>query len=386
MSPEQARGKSLDKRTDIWSFGCVLYESLTARRAFDGDTVADILGAIVKTEPDWQLLPDATPRKVRDLLGRCLEKDVRRRLRDMGEAWVALENASTEEPTGVTVERRPKTAAVMTLVAVIATGLALFSLYLLTRSSTPPPRPVTITEISLPPGTELAGTRSSSVAISPDGRLVAYVAWRGETTELYLRALDQIDARLVDKGRGARMPFFSPNGEWLGFHSLPEEKLMKVSVSGGAAVTIAGMGEARGASWGSDESIVVNSRLLGGLSRVSANGGELEVLNSPDRERFEKSFRFPELLPGGEAVLFTMAPADVESLDDAPIAVVSLETGEHRVVLEGGANARYSSSGHLVCPRRRSSSRPLRSRRASRDGNPRARARRCVDVPLRRAS
>ena len=139
MSPEQARGKSLDKRTDIWAFGCVFYEALTARKAFHGDTVADILGAIVKTEPDWESVPDETPRKVRVLLGRCLEKDVRRRLRDMGEAWVALENASAEEPAGVTVERRPKTAAVMTLIAAIATGLALFSplsAHSLTRTAT----------------------------------------------------------------------------------------------------------------------------------------------------------------------------------------------------------------------------------------------------------
>lgn len=241
----------------------------------------------------------------------------------------------------------------MTLVAAIATGLALLGLYLLTRSSATPPRPVTITEISPPPGTELA---RGDVAISPDGRLVAYRAQRGETTELYLRALDQVDAQPVDKGRGAIMPFFSPDGKWLGFYSLPEGlfngKLMKVSVSGGAAVEIGEMDERpRGASWGPDETIVLNAGFGRGLSRVSAQGGEAALLASPDPERFEKEYRFPEILPGGEAVLFTVRPSDMESMDDAPIAALSLETGEHRVVLEGGTYARYSSSGHLVYAR-----------------------------------
>ena len=324
---------------------------MTARRAFDGETVADILGAIVKTEPDWESIPDATPRKVRELLVRCLQKDVRRRLRDMGEAWVALDEASAEEPPERIVGRRPKTLAVMTLVVVMATGLALFSLFRLTRSSAPPSRPMTITEISLPPGTELRRGGSSAVAISPDGRHVAYVAKRGETRELYLRALDQMEARTVDKGEEAGMPFFSPDGEWLGFYSGAERQLMKVSVSGGAAVTITEMRGPRGASWGPDGNIVVNPFQRGGLSRVSANGGEVEVLTSPDRERLEKGHRFPELLPGGEAVLFMIAPANIESYDDARIAVLSLETGEYEVVLEGGENPRYSASGHLVYAR-----------------------------------
>ena len=296
MSPEQVRGKSLDKRTDIWSFGCVLFEALTACKAFDGDTVADILGAIVKTEPDWESIPDVTPRKVRELLGRCLKKDVRRRLRDMGEAWVALDEASAEEPTEVAVERRPKTLAVMTLVAVMASGLALVNLFRLTRSSAPPSRPVTITEISLPPGTELRRGGSSAVAISPDGQHVAYCVKRGETRELYLRALDQMEAKTVDKGEVAGMPFFSPDGEWLGFWSNPERKLMKVSVSGGAAVTITempGSGGPRGASWGPDGNIVVNPFNNVGLSRVSANGGELEVLTSPTVSASRKDTAFP---------------------------------------------------------------------------------------------
>jgi len=230
--------------------------------------------------------------------------------------WVALDEASAKEPPEVTVERRPKALAVMTLVAVIATGLALFNLFRLTRSSAPRSRPVTITEISLPSDTELALFRASAVAISPDSRHVAYVAQRGETSELYLRALDEMEAKLVDKGEGAVMPFFSPGGEWLGFLSggeLMKRELMKVSVSGGAAVPIAVAGtNGRGASWAPDGNIVFAGSAAG-LLRVSANGGEVEVVRSHDRERREKHSRFPQVLPGGRAVLFTLATADTES-------------------------------------------------------------------------
>lgn len=349
MSPEQARGKAVDRRTDIWALGCVLFEALTARRTFEGESVADVLGAIVKTEPRWELLPADTPPKVRELLGRCLQKDPRRRLRDIGDAWVAIEEALSEPAGPVTVPggRRERTAPVLvaTLVALLATAVAVWSL-LRTES-----KPVTRSVIPFAPGEELGVTDYvASIAVSPDGGHVVYVAREaGSNGRLYLRALDQLDGMPIDGTEGAAAPFFSADGQWVGFHR--DGRMMKVSVTGGAPVTIGQTGSFRGASWGPDDEIVFSRTDSNSLSRIPAAGGEPEVLRVPDHGRREKTFSFPEVLPGRKAVLFTLATGDIESYYDASVAVLSLKTGEVRVVLEGGTQARYSPTGHLVYAR-----------------------------------
>ena len=364
MSPEQARGQEVDKRSDIWAFGCVLYEALCGRKPFDGDTVADVLGAIVKTEPDWDRLPDSTPLKIRELLHRCLRKDSRHRLRDIGDAWVDLEEAAAADDVAATLPRLQsgtpqltRTAVVAIIIAVTAAGIALWAL---TRPRARDARTVTRSVIPLAPDQALDLTGTASLAISPDGGLVAYVARSGSARELYLRAIDQLEGHPVDGARGARMPFFSPDGQWIGFHA--NAKLLKASIRGGAPVTIVEIGNNyTGASWGADGRIVYAAQNAIGLWRVSADGGAAEVLTLPDRERREHKHRFPEILPGGKAVLFTLVSADITSMDDASIAVVSLETGEYHVVSEGGTDARFSSSGHLVCARAGSPGRPVRS-------------------------
>ncbi len=339
MSPEQARGKAVDKRTDIWAFGCCLFEALTGKVAFLGETVSDTLVRILDKEPEWNALPESAPEL---LIQRCLRKDPHRRLQAIGDARVEL-----EEDTGVRGHgeaAQPRTSRLAVLIAIVATGIAVWSV--LSRSpgaSMPNVRAA----IPLPAGAELAIWRTTTVAISPDGELIALVASRDNTRQLFLRSLDVMDAQLIDGTEGATMPFFSPDSRWLGF--LVGDNLMKVAVTGGALVAIAETGgNVRGASWGDDDWIVFAPSGSVGLARVSAEGGVIEILTTPARDRREKSHRFPEVLPGADAVLFTLATGDIETFDDGSIAVHSLETGDYRVLLEGGTNPRYSATGHLV--------------------------------------
>jgi len=204
-----------------------------------------------------------------------------------------------------------------------------------------PVRPVTRAVIPLPPGYE-RNTFRTSLALSPDGRLVAYVGRSDQATGLFLRALDELDAKPIANTEGASLPFFSPDGQWVGFELGNE--LMKVSVSGGAPVTIADTQVHSGASWGPDGRIVYTAREIGGLTQILAEG-EPEILTVSDRGRREKTHRWAEVLPGGKAVLFTLCTGDILSFDDASIAVLSLETGEYRVLIEGGMHARYSATG-----------------------------------------
>ena len=341
MSPEQARGKAVDKRTDIWAFGCCLYEALTGKVAFLGETVSDTIVKILDKEPDWNALPASAPRA---LIQKCLRKDPHRRLQAIGDARIEL-----EEGTGELLPRDRKdaglqrTSRLAVLVAIVAVAVAVWSV-LGRRSgeSTPNVRAA----IPLPAGAELAIERTTASAISPDGERVAFVALRDNTTQLYLRRLDEMDAQLVEGTEGASMPFFSPDGRWLGF--LMRDGLMKVPITGGALTTVADVGRVRGASWGDDDRIVFAPLNNVGLARVSAKGGDIEVLTTPAQDRREKTHRLPDVLPGAGGVLFTLGTGDIETFDDASIALLSLETGEYRVLLEGGTNPRYSTTGHLV--------------------------------------
>jgi len=319
MSPEQADGKKVDKRTDIWAFGCLLYELLTGRQAFPGESVTEILAAVLKTDPDWRAMPAAVPPTVHSLLRRCLQKDVNRRLRDVADGRIEIEEALNAAALTGPSRTAPAPSPAVSV-----------------------PQPIARLVVALPPNERLSGLNLPAVALSPDGMHVAYVASRRDSPQLYLRAMDSLEAKPIPFTEGASGPFFSPDGQWIGFFA--SGRLKKVSRSGGPAITLCDAPEPRGASWGPNDRIVFARITLSALSEVSAAGGAPRILTSLKEE---SSHRWPEILPGGKALLFTAATT-VSNWDAAQIVVQSLETGERRVVVQGGICARYSPTGHIV--------------------------------------
>jgi serine/threonine protein kinase/Tol biopolymer transport system component len=351
MSPEQARGKACDKRTDIWAFGCVLYELLTGKQVFHGESTTEILASVLREEPDWRTLPASTPVKIRDLLGRCLQKDLRRRLHDAADARIEIEEAlaapvtselTTAAPTkgNRALGRRGVILSVSALLLVaVATGVAIWNL-----KPSPSPQPVTRTVINLPPGQQLAGLENGpAVALSADGTHLAYIATQGGTQQLYIRAMDSFDAKPIPGAEGAVNPFFSPDGQWVGF--FVGGKLKKVSVSGGAALTLGVAAQPHGASWGSQGIIAFGHTNGSALQQVPDAGGTPQPLTR--LEKGEVGHRWPEFLPGGKAVLYA-AGTGVTSWNDAKVVIESLGTAEPRILLPVGTQPHYAPSGHLV--------------------------------------
>ena len=348
MSPEQARGKPVDKRADIFAFGCVLYELLTGKKAFEGETITETLGAIIHKEPDWEGLPSNSPSLVRFLLNRCLQKDVSRRLQHIDGARILIEEALTGETTasamGLTAAPAPGWKRVMTValvvVAVITTGISIWSLMkpaspLLTAGS------IAEFSITLPLGTHLTNSNGRELAISADGRHTVYRSVNEGRAQLYLRSLDDQEAKAIPGTEGAGpSPSFSPDGESVAFTI--GGKLKKVGVTGGAPVTIGDAQADRAGSWGSEDIIVFGSVAGpgGGLYRISASGGEPKPIMIPDPDKGLFVFVDPQILPGGEAVLY--------GENSNKSWVVSMETGERKMVLEGARSPRYASTGHLV--------------------------------------
>ena len=351
MSPEQARAKPVDRRADIWAFGCVLYEMLTGKMAFRGESVTDTLAAVIKAEPDWSQLPAATPMRVRVLLRRCLQKDPKQRLRDIGDARISLEEVLSGASEGVsslgaggpTLRRVLPWAAALFVAGVVLAGA---TVWILKPSPAPPPRPVTRAVITLPPGQRLAGLTGPALALSPDGSHLAYVATTiqpGGTQQIYLRAMESLESRPIPGTEGAATPFFSPDGQWLGFFA--DGKLKKVSVGGGSAVTVADGTYPGGASWSSQGIIAFSPAVTSALRQVSDAGGTPHALNRFGRG--DISHRWPEFLPGGTAVLFA-AGVTGSNWSNAQVVVQSVLTGERRNLIQRATNPRYAPSGHLV--------------------------------------
>ena len=336
MSPEQARGRAVDKRSDIWSFGVLLHEMLTGRRLFDGETVSDVLAGVLKSEVDWSGLPAATPPGVRRLLGRCLERDPKRRLRDIGEARLLLESAATaagaEAPARDGRLRRGLPPVLVGIVALVAAALGAVAAWTLLSARAKPPHVVRLVH-PLPAGHHITGL-GDGLALSPDGTRIVYAS----DQRLYLRALDSLDPVAIPGTEEATQPFFSPDGEWLGFSA--GGSLKKVSLRGGGAVTIAPV--AGDASWARDGTILVDVSYRGVL-RVPAAGGDPVTLVAPESGYF---FGRPQVLPDGRSFLYTRGRAgggDTETL------VRSLDRDDAVSVLRGAA-ARYAP-GHLVFAR-----------------------------------
>jgi Tol biopolymer transport system component len=324
MAPEQARGKSTDRRSDIWAFGAVLYEMLTGTRAFPGDDLTDTLAAVVRGEPDWKLLPPDLPPALGVCLRRCLQKDPKQRIPDMATMRLALEGAfeTAAAPPARTVpahqSRQPLVWASATIAAV---SLAVAALALWTRPA-PMQRTSARLTIPLPAGAEL----TSYPAVTPDGRTVAYVAKQGaEDSQLYLRDLDSFDARAVAGASGARQPFFSPDGKWVAFFA--QGLLQKAEVSGGAPIRLAEAAYPFGGTWTEDNKIIYTVSLSSGLLQIPAGGGTPTSISKPDGAANGYAHVFPQTLPGGRSVLFTIWGQNKGT------AVLSLETGKWQPVL-----------------------------------------------------
>jgi eukaryotic-like serine/threonine-protein kinase len=348
MSPEQARGKAVDKRADIWALGCVLYEMLTGQRAFGGEDVTVTLARVVEREPDFDALSPSVPARVRQALRVCLRKDSKQRLRDIGDVRLALEGAfETAVPQAAPPVRVPQwrrvvlTSAAALLVGAVVAGTLV---WLATR-----PVPLRVSRLLLAPSRTAALTINGSdldLAITPDGSRIVYVGDNG--TQLFVRALDALEPVAIFTG-APRGPFVSPDGQWIGFVD-GTTSLKKVAMTGGAAVTLAPLDAPgpRGATWAPDGTVIfATSNTATGLQRVSAAGGTPEVLTRPDRAQGEADHLWPELLPGGRAVLFTTT-APTGGVDAAQVAVLDLQTGTRTVLVRGGSHAHYVPSGHLV--------------------------------------
>ena len=360
MSPEQARGQEVDRRSDIWAFGCVLFEMLAGKRAFEGATFSDTVAAVLDRQPDWRVLPRETPPAALRMLGRCLQKEKDRRLRDIGDARLELEEVlaaptptvgEENEAAAMGPRRRLPWGAPLgsrllwLVVGAVAAGAGLWALGPARPSAQ---RPVVQLAISLPPPETVAVGYASPVAFSPDGTQLAYVAVRGSHSQIYLRTLDRLEAKAIPGTEDGAVPFFSPDGRWLGFFAEKESRLKKVPLQGGAPLVVCDVAQARGASWAPDGTIVFARDGASGLGRVSDEGGAPEVLTTLDTSQREGSHRLPEVLPGGEAVVFTVKFDDTASFDDGHIEAVSLKTRERSVLIAGGTNARYATSGHLI--------------------------------------
>ena len=344
MSPEQARGKTVDKRTDIWAFGCVLYEMLTAQRVFGGEDVTVTLARVVERDPDWTQLPGTLSPTLRTYLRRCLEKNPKQRVRDIGDVSLALEGAfetaakatpdAVAFPPSLALWRRALPFTATAVVVGIVAGLGVWTL----RPTGPRPL-IRFTHV-LPEGRALFRSGRQVVASSPGGEHFVYTASDG----LYLRPMDTLEDRLLVATGAPIRPFVSPDGRSVGYFDLAAVQMKRVGVTGGAAGVIADAGVPYGASWGPDGTILYGQP--DGIWQVSENGGEPErvIATEPGEQAFG-----PQRLPGGDWVLFTLTrTAGASRWDEADIIAESLTSGERRVIRSGGSDARYVPTGHLV--------------------------------------
>ena len=359
MSPEQARGKRVDTRADIWAFGCVLYEMVTGRRAFEGEGVSETLARVIEREPDWARLPATLSPSLRTYLRRCLQKDPRQRVQAIGDVRLALEGAfetAVPNTAAAAVGAQWRRLTIVGVAATLASGAIIGTLVWVAMRQAPP----RVTRLEVTPSGPAAlsiNWNARDLAITPDGSRLIYVGNR--STQLFVRALDATAPVAVFTGQPSG-PFVSPDGQWIGFAD-GLGVLKKVSVTGGPAVTLATLDTAgpSGATWGPDDTIIVATNSVAtGLQQVAAAGGPLTVLTRPDREQGEADHLWPEMLPGGRAVLFTIT-ALTGGLDAAQVAVLDLQTGERQVLVRGVSHAHYvldkpkwsspqNQGGHLV--------------------------------------
>jgi serine/threonine protein kinase len=334
MSPEQAKGRPADKRSDIWAFGCVLYEMLTGKRAFEHDDVSETLASILRSEPDWSAVPVDTPPSIQRLLRRSLQKDVRSRLPHIGVARMEIDEATGFKPDAVTTTSRPRSGERIMWMSGLAL-LALFAIGASIRALRPSiAEPETRLDIVTPPTTD-----SVSFAISPDGRKVTYVGTLNGQSQLWLRELQSASARLLPRTEDASLPFWSPDSQSIAFFA--RGQLMRIDLQGDAVRRIAAAALGRGGAWHADGTILFASNALSGLMRTRSEGGDSKpftMLKSP-----EVSHSFPSFLEGGRSFVYFVAGADVSGT-----YIASLDNPAGRRLVESDAAATYDGAGHLL--------------------------------------
>jgi Tol biopolymer transport system component len=366
MSPEQARGKTVDKRTDVWSFGCVLFEMLAGKRAFEGETVSDTLAAVLMKDPDWAALPAGAPEKVKEILRKCLRRDARARLHDIADARLDLEELSAPAASGTFSFEEKQTVPGPTVASAertnrergsrksfylswaIAAAFAAATGVLALRARAPA-APEGITRFTVPPpeGSRLILDDTPNIALSADGRklVMQTLDQKSGTPHLVLRSLDELQGTTLAGSDGASDPFFSPDGAWIGFFA--DGKLKKLLLAGGTPVTLADAPSPRGGCWALDDTIVYSPSYAAGLMRAPAGGGAPTEIAKPDPKKNERTYRWPDPLPNGAGILFTIGwEKSQQNYDNADIAV--LAGGTLRTLVKGASTARFVAPNRLV--------------------------------------
>ena len=362
-SPEQAKGREADKRSDVWSFGAVLYEMLAGERAFKGEDIPDALAAVLRANVDWTRLPPSTPQPLRHLVLRCLERDAARRLRDIGEARIVLDDlirggASATSPLAPIVPKMSAWRRFPPLAAAALAGGLVVAAILWRTEPTRPGAPLRFA-LSIPPAQALLlDPQSRDLGLTPDGSAVVYKGGpRADQSQLFIYRFDQLEPKpLTGLGPpGPKSPVVSPDGQWVIFFEPGGGAeglgayVKKVAIGGGPALNLSRLdGPSRGATWAADGSIVAASGAAAtGLLKIAASGGDAVVVTRPNRERGERDHLWPHFLPGDKTILFTVTALE-GGIETAHVAALDVAAGTWKTLIPGGSQAQYVSSGHLV--------------------------------------
>ena len=353
MSPEQAKGRVVDRRTDIWAFGVVVHEMLTGRKLFEAETISETLAAVLRDEVCLDDLPTETPAALVQVLNRCLDRDPRSRLRDIGEARIAL---SSDAPTAIvaTTEAAQVVAPAAgrrLLPWILVAALAIVAAVGWWSASSRPDENNELLSLvaTFPPDNlELPPNQMELMALSPDGTTLAVILEKDSESQLYTRALNGTDFEVMPGTKGAVTPFFSPDSRWIGFFA--DSQLKKIPIGGGTPVTVCdSLGNNRGATWGTDDIITFSPHFNRPLMRVPGFGGVPTELTTVDVDDGERTHRWPQAVPDEDLILFTVGTMDSpESYDEARIDAIRLSTGERKTILERASMARYVPTGHLI--------------------------------------
>ena len=350
MAPEQARGHSVDRRVDVWAFGVVLFEMLTGRQAFAGETISDVLASVLKNDLDWTALPRDLPASILKLLRRCLDPDRRSRLRDIGEARIAIGDylAGRVDPTTTRDVRgtgsRFLVVGVLGALALAAIASAL-TWNMRERVEPEPPRRYVVAAPEISTQVEAR----PAITLAPDGWTLVFVGVDKGVSSLYVRGPGDFDPRKLPGTEYGSNPVFSPSGKLLAF--VTGNKLMMMALDG-APSQLAAVNDPRGLSWVDEKTIVYSGQAVAGLTEVSVTGGSPRVLTTLNKATGERSHRWPHALPGGQWVLFTLGTtASPDSYDSSRIDAINRQTGERREVYQNASMARYAPTGHLLLSR-----------------------------------